>query len=350
MATDLSGEVNVRNAAAVGVLVALAVVVLKTLDFLFIPLSIAMLIFYAIGAPFVWLERHGFPAWLRIVTVVLFMAGLFFLLGRLVQANIADFAAMLPALEQKFWGYAERLLIAFDTNREEVRTLLATYWQGMGASDLKPFGDAVQKVGTSFFSLLANVFWVLLFLVFIMAERESIADRIVTALGENKARPVLDAAVRVNEAVQHYLGLKTLVSLLTGVLAGVVLWFFGVPFALLWAVLTFLLNFIPNIGSLIASVPPVAVALFQSGSLARSGAVLAVLVVIQVGVGNFLEPKLMGRGLNMSPLVVLLSLILWGWLWGGIGMLLSVPLTAAIKIAFEQVDATRPVALLMRAK
>jgi predicted PurR-regulated permease PerM len=107
------------------------------------------------------------------------------------------------------------------------------------------------------------------------------------------------------------------------------------------------MNFIPTIGSIVATIPPIAVTLFQSGSISKTLLVAVLLIVIQVIVGNILEPKVMGRGLNLSPLVVLLSLIFWGWIWGIPGMLLSVPLTAAIRIAMEQIDSTRTVAALI---
>lgn len=166
-------------------------------------------------------------------------------------------------------------------------------------------------------------------------------------VGEKKAEPVLAAADRITLAVQHYLGLKSLVSLITAIMAVVILWLFGIHFAILWGLLTFFLNFIPNIGSFIATFPPVAVALFQTGSPGKALVIAALLSIVQLGVGNFLEPKLMGRGLDLSPLVVLLALLFWGWLWGLVGMLLAVPLTAAVKIAMEQIDETRTLAVLM---
>jgi predicted PurR-regulated permease PerM len=125
---------------------------------------------------------------------------------------------------------------------------------------------------------------------------------------------------------------------------------FGIHFAVLWGVLAFALNFIPNIGSLISVVPPVAITLFQTGSVTKTLVVAGILITIQMVVGNVVEPKVMGRGLNLSPLVVLLSLLFWGWMWGIAGMLLSVPLTAAIKIGMEQLDSTRPIARLMADK
>ena len=121
----------------------------------------------------------------------------------------------------------------------------------------------------------------------------------------------------------------------------------GVDFALLWGTLVFILNFIPTIGSIVATVPPIAITFFQFGSIGKTIVVAILLIATQLIVGNILEPKIMGRGLKLSPMVVLLSLIFWGWIWGIPGMLLSVPLTAAIRIGMEQLDSTRTIAELI---
>ena len=189
--------------------------------------------------------------------------------------------------------------------------------------------------------------WVLLFMIFILAEREAFTRRLFKRLGKERAAPVLETMDRVNQSVQQYLGLKTLISLLTGVVVAIVLSLFGVDFALLWGTLVFILNFVPTIGSIVATVPPIAITFFQFGSISKTLIVAVLLIATQLIVGNILEPKMMGRGLNLSPMVVLLSLIFWGWVWGIPGMLLSVPLTAAIRIGMEQLDSTRTVAALI---
>jgi len=330
-------------------LLVLTVVILKTLAFLFVPLSVALLFCYALGMPLEYLQRRGVPAPLRIVTVVFFVVALFYLVGRLVHVNILELQARLPEFEATFWQYAAALLDWLDISREQAAQVLAAFGENLRHADLKPLGGMVRQMGGSFFAFFGNAFWVLLFLVFILAERESMARRLGKGLGEERAALVLAAMARINRAVQRYLGLKILLSLLTGVLVAITLGLFGIPFALLWGLLTFLLNFIPNIGSVVATLPPVAIALFQTGSFPETLLVATALVAIQMVVGNFIEPKLMGGGLNLSPLVVLLSLLFWGWMWGIVGMLIAVPLTAAIKIACEQLDATRPAATLMGA-
>ncbi len=322
-------------------------VVLKTLAFLFVPLSVALLCCYALGLPMELLQRLRVPVGLRILLVVLCAAFVFYLLGRLLQANLIELQERLPGFEAIFWGYADSVLTNLKINRQEAQQMFAAFADNFRHADLKPLGSMMGQVGVSFFSFLGNAFWVLLFMVFMLAERESMTKRLVRGLGDERAVTVLAALARVNQAVQQYLGLKIFLSLLTGLLVGVILKIFGVPFAFLWAVLTFLLNFIPNIGSVVATLPPVAVALFQTGSLLSAFLVALALVAVQLVVGNIFEPRLMGKGLNLSPLVVLLSLLFWGWMWGIVGMLIAVPLTAAIKIACEQLEVTRPAAILM---
>ncbi|MDH3392437.1 MAG: AI-2E family transporter [Desulfobulbaceae bacterium] len=328
-------------------LLLMTAVVLKTLSFLFVPLSVALLCCYALGLPMEVLQRLRVPAGLRILLVILCAAFVFYLLGRLLHANIIELQERLPEFESIFWGYAESVLSRLHINRQEAQQVFSAFTDNFRHADLKPLGSVMRQMGVSFFAFLGNGFWVLLFMVFMLAERENMTRRLSRALGEEKAVSVLAAMERINQAVQRYLGMKICLSFLTGLLVGVILKCFGVPFAFLWGVLTFLLNFVPNIGSVVATLPPVAVALFQTGSVLSSFFVALALIAVQMVVGNVLEPRLMGKGLNLSPLLVLLSLLFWGWMWGIVGMLIAVPLTAAIKIACEQLAATRPVAILM---
>lgn len=345
--SDPLKQKKAQDVAAWLLIAVLAAIILKTLSFLFIPLSISLLFCYALGAPLDFLERMNIPGYLRIVIVVLFVLLLFYLLGSLVNTNIEDFLTKLPEFEKKFDHYLNLLLGRFNITSSKAREMLSAFLANIKTADLKPVGLVVQQVGSSFFSFLGNLIWVLLFVVFILAETGSMEERLKRGVGDHRSKSMISTVRRINRAVQHYLGMKTLISLITGVLIALAMWIFKVPFAFLWGVLAFLLNFIPNIGSLVATIPPVLVALFNSGSFGNAFAVAAVAITIHMTVGNFLEPRLMGKGLNISPLVVLLSLVFWGWMWGPVGMLLSVPLTAAMKIAFEQTDSMRPLAVLM---
>jgi AI-2 transport protein TqsA len=272
-----------------------------------------------------------------------------YMLGKLVVLNVADFQAQLPAYETKFWEYADIILSRFDISRVQANEAMDAFLGKIKQSGFS-FPRLVQNLSGSFFSFLGNVLWVVLFMAFILAERESFTKRLVNQLGRENAEPILKSLQQINDSVQQYLGLKTLISFLTGALVTIVLTIAGVDFALLWGVLTFILNFIPTIGSIVATLPPIAITLFQSASISKTLVIAILLLCIQFLVGNVLEPKLMGRGLNLSPLVVLFSLIFWGWLWGIPGMLLSIPLTAAIRIAMEQMDATKTLAVLISSK
>lgn len=342
-------QFNVSVAASWLLLVALVTFILQTLAFLFIPLCFAILTCYALGIPLDFLKRYHLPGFVRIILVVGIVLLLIFMLGKLVMLNVASFQSQLPEYEVKFWEYANIILSRFDISREQAREAVNAFLSNIRQNQFS-FGSVVQSLSGSFFSFLGNVLWVVLFMAFILAERDSFTKRLVNQLGKENAAPILESIQKINVAVQQYLGLKTLISLLTGILVTIVLSIAGVDFALLWGVLTFILNFIPTIGSIVATLPPVAISLFQSGSIGKTLIITTLLLAIQFLVGNILEPKLMGRGLNLSPLIVLFSLIFWGWLWGIPGMLLSVPLTAAIRIAMEQIDATKTVAVLISSK
>jgi predicted PurR-regulated permease PerM len=148
------------------------------------------------------------------------------------------------------------------------------------------------------------------------------------------------------EQVQRYLAIKTVMSLVNGAVAVGVCLAFGVDFPLLWGLFAFLFNYVPNIGSVLAGIPPVLLTLVEYGP-ARAAAVGAVYVAIDMVSGNLVEPKVMGRRLGLSPLVVMLSLVFWGWMWGPVGTLLSVPLTSVAKIMFEHTADLRWVAVLL---
>ncbi|MDH3391847.1 MAG: AI-2E family transporter [Desulfobulbaceae bacterium] len=341
---------KITNAASWLLLLVLLTVILQTLSFLFIPLCFAILACYAMGIPIDYLKRLRVPGFLRIFIIIVIVMAAIFMLGKLVTVNVGAFQEQLPAYVTKFWEYAGQILAYFDISTDQGKEMLDSFFSNFKQKRLASLGGLVQSLSGSFFSFLGNLMWVLLFMVFILAEREAFTRRLVRILGDDRAAPVIETMARINQSVQQYLGLKTLISLLTGAMVTVVLWLFGVDFALLWGTLVFIMNFIPTIGSIVATVPPIAITLFQYGSISKTLLVAILLIGIQVVVGNIIEPKVMGRGLNLSPLVVLLSLMFWGWIWGIPGMLLSVPLTAVIRIAMEQLDSTRTVAALISSK
>ena len=193
-------------------------------------------------------------------------------------------------------------------------------------------------------NMLANGFLILMTVIFVLLEASSFPAKLHTVLGGPESSLVRFDNFISN--VKHYMAIKTLVSLATGILVAIWLTVIGVDYALLWGLLTFALNYVPNIGSIIAAVPAVLLAIIQLGFM-RAGAAAAGYVVINLLMGSVIEPRFMGRGLGLSTLVVFLSLIFWGWVLGPVGMLLSVPLTITAKIALDSRDETRWIAVLL---
>ena len=198
-------------------------------------------------------------------------------------------------------------------------------------------------------SLLANGFLIMLTVIFILLEAPTIPDKWRAAHRNSPRQNTDESLARFRDAVEnvnHYMAIKAFTSLLTGLLISATLWFIGVDYPLLWGVMAFLLNFIPNIGSIIAAIPVVLLALVQLGVGACAFTALGYLIV-NIAIGSALEPRMMGRGLGLSTLVVFMSLILWGWVLGPVGMLLSVPLTIALKIALDSDPNTRWMAVML---
>ncbi len=194
-------------------------------------------------------------------------------------------------------------------------------------------------------SLATNALLILLTVVFMLLEVSTMPRKILAISGRN-GRELLERIMSIADDVNHYMLLKTLVSVLTGVLVAIWLTWLDVDFPLLWGLLAFLLNFVPNLGSILAAVPAVLLAWIQLGA-STAGLVLAGFVAVNMLVGNVIEPRLLGRGLGLSTLVVFLSLVFWGWVLGPLGMVLSVPLTMACKVALQSSGDMRWVAILL---
>ncbi len=213
------------------------------------------------------------------------------------------------------------------------------------------FGSILQLLFSSISDLISNGFMILLYAVFILLEDASFKPKLKAIfVGTNNEKKVDEMLEKIRTSISSYFGLKTLLSLITGSLSYLALRIIGVDAPEFWAFLIFILNFIPTIGSLIATIFPAIFCLFQFGTFTPSLLVLGIVGTIQVVVGNFLEPKIMGSSMNISPLVTILSLSIWGAIWGIIGMILSVPITVVTIIIFSQFEKTKPVAIMLSEK
>ena len=314
---------------------------LKAAQALVNPFLLAVFIAVISTPPLFWLEARGLPRGAALLVVVLAVVGVLLGLSVVVGASVNDFTNDLPR-------YTERLKGQFGSLVEALRGIgieLPLDRQGM-ADQVNP-AWVLQLAGqlfNGFGVVLTNAFLILLAVVFILLEASSFSGKLYAiARDAHLTRAGVDA---FTGTVRRYLAIKSLMSLGTG--ASVWLWLslLGVDYPILWGLLAFLLNFVPNIGSVIAAVPAVLLALVQLGPAAALWTAAGYLAV-NVFFGNVLEPRFMGRGVGLSPLVVFLSLVFWGWVLGPVGMFLSVPLTITAKIALAAGDETRWAAVLL---
>jgi predicted PurR-regulated permease PerM len=199
--------------------------------------------------------------------------------------------------------------------------------------------------------LASSTLFILLFVGFILAERDLVNEKIEELSRRNNMRSGIRSVVRnINRQIEHYIVWKTVISLLTGLTSLIVFYFFGLEAAFLWAFIIFVFNYIPAIGSIVASIFPILITYLQFGSLSTAALMALCMLGIQVAYGNVIEPRLMGNKLNLSPLVVLLSLLLWNKIWGVIGMFLAIPIMATLNIIMANIPALSHISLLISNK
>jgi predicted PurR-regulated permease PerM len=312
---------------------------LKAAEAITIPIMLALFV-AIISTPFLrMMTERGVPSSLAVLIVLFVLIVFGGLLAMAVSSSIDSFIAQLPQYQARLQTTITNLMPLIERAGLPVdREALMTHINP--SSVMGTVGTALSAVG----SLLTNVFLVVFIVIFLLMEEATFPRKIRAAMPD--ANFTLDTATGFIERVNKYLLIKTIISLITGVLVTIWLMMIGVDFPILWGLVAMLMNFIPNVGSLIAAVPAVLLALVQLG-LGDALWVATGYIVINVVMGSIIEPKYMGRGLGLSPLVVFLSLLIWGWLFGPVGMFLSIPLTMIVKIGLEQYETTRWIAIML---
>ncbi len=211
--------------------------------------------------------------------------------------------------------------------------------------------NILTQIANGLSSIFSNFMMVLIYLLFIFLETNSIKIKLAVLFPDKGKRDRLNnILIKIENSLAGYFRVKTMMSLLTGFLSFVVLSIIGVDAPIFWAFLIFLLNYIPTIGSLIATVFPAIFSLLQFGSFVKFIIILTVIGAIQMIVGNLIEPKFVGKSLNVSPMVTIIALTLWGQIWGIVGMLLSVPITVIMIIILSQFESTKKIAIILSEK
>ncbi len=304
-----------------------------------VPFILALFIAVILNPVITRLEKIRLPRVLAIMLVVLVVILLMALLMAYLGTSLNELARTLPQYRSSLIAPLKTLEPWLQRAGIEVSVdELVKYIDPNAAMTL------VTNLVTQLSNAMTSVFLLLLTVVFMLIE----VPQLPVKLQQLMTRPAagMEAIQRGLDSVSRYLVLKTAISLVTGFVVWVMLSLLDVRFAFVWGLLAFSLNYIPNIGSVLAALPPVAQVLVFSGFY-DALIVVAGYLAINLIFGNMLEPRMMGRGLGLSTLVVFLSLIFWGWLLGPVGMLLSVPLTIVVKIALEQTDGGKSIAVLL---
>ena len=293
-----------------------------------------------LGIPQVlWLQRKRVPPVLAALIVICGMVAVLLIAGVLVGASLSSFTVNIPAYQARLQEQIQSLkMYLAGKGIENVDKILSEYVDP--AALMRLTASLLSGLG----SALSNIFLILLIVTFILLEAPNFPAKLKAAFGSRmlKARPFMQFIDDIN----HYVVVKTGVSVSTGILTGVWLAVLGVDFPVLWGFLSFLLNYVPSLGVVIAAVPAVLLALVQYG-LGRALLVAIGYLAVNIVVGSILEPRIVGRGVGLSTLVVFLSLVLWGSIFGLVGMVLCVPITMTLKFALENNEETRWFAVLL---
>lgn len=324
------------------------------------PLVIALLLASMLQPVVVRLARWKIPPALTVIALV---ASLFVGLvqaGSLLQANIVQFLGDTTQttyqegidpvnpnqeeLSQDYdWASVVEKLAARMENSAMPDAMQRLLTESLHDLDLAGVARGIFDGGLGF---TRGLILIMIYMIFIFAEQKIFRRKILSIAGDRQddAARVLDS---IGRGIQKYLSVKTAVSLMTGSMCYFILVMLQIPYALLFGLLTFLLNFIPTFGSIIAAIFPTITALAIESSWNKALFVLVAYLSVNLTLGSYLEPKVLGRELNLSPLVIIVSVVVWAGIWGVVGAFLAVPLTSAIQVILLSNERTRPVAVLL---
>lgn len=332
--------------------------VLKELQYIIVPLVIAYLLVFVFEPLNAFLLKKKIPKSIAIVLDIFIIIIFFWALSTFIIDSFSRLGNELPIYQQKLNNIVRNTAFSFGLNEPFFQEF--NIEQMLSELD---YGGIASGLFTSTLSLFSAGFFVLFFFIFVSSShkhiisaikhrymisqskisQKSLKKKIVIKSDEDdksqienirsqREKRIEQTFKDITEQIQRYIATKFLISLVTGIVVGIVLWIFDVDFLIVWAVLTFFLNFIPNIGSILAIILPTVMTLIQYESVGYTVLVAGILTTVQNIIGNILEPKILGNRLGLNPLIILLSLLVWGYIWGIAGMFLSVPLTAVVKI------------------
>jgi len=332
-------------------------VVLSLLKSILIPFALAILLAYILYPAVALLTKLKVPYGVAVAVVLIVFLGFFFAAGAVIGNEITGFVRAVPKYQEQISRYAEEITSTYTDFLERFAAALpgehdaapaaAPQSKERAASILSGIISSLFSGLLSVFSILSDFVMVFFILVFLLAGAKNFKQKLISAWGTGDHGKTADIVKSINEGIGGYIIIRSALNLGLAIVITIVLLIFGVDYAYVWGPLTGILNFIPYIGAFLALIPPVVVALFQFDSHWTAISMLLVLIIIQNVEGNILTPLLIGKRVNQNPLAVLMGLILWGFIWGPVGMILATPLITCVKILCDNIDPLKPIGRLL---
>ena len=329
--------------------------VLKIAGSILIPFALAIFLAFLLYPVVIFLTKLKIPYGLSVAIVMVLVLVLFLWLATILIGELNSLAQALPQYQEGLKDYLNRFLSTVGRYMDKFVAALP----GDQQPDFHPpsattiLTNIVSRLFSgllSAVSLISDFVIIFFMLFFLLADAHIFRTKLINAWGrakEGKARQIVDA---INEGIGKYILIRTLINMGLAVVVTIVLLILDVDYAYIWGPLTGLLNFIPYLGSIVAAVPPLVVALVTHDTYWTAVMVLIAYVIIQNIEGNYITPKLVGRRVNLNSLAVLLSLILWGFIWGPVGMILATPLTTCFKVLCDHIEPLHPIGILLGIK
>lgn len=329
---------NITNGLLFVLVLIAAGAVLRLTASIFIPLVVAILLSFVLNPVVGYLRRLGLPRGFAVMAVLLLLMGFNVLVGLLFYTSVQSLVRRFPAYQARLL----QLLSEFIDATNLPPTILQEF---NITGNLSSF---IFSISGNIAGFIGSLMMIIVFVLFILLEQPYMRAKLFSALEGPRTDRVARISDGINIQIGRYLSVKLLVSAMTSLIVYISFSIIGVDFAFIWAILTFLFNFIPSIGSIAISILSSIFAILQfAPDWNPALAAAASMSVTQFLIGNVLDPKMQGDSLNLSPVIILFSLLLWGWIWGIVGMFLAVPLTVAIKIVFENVPGMEWIGILM---
>lgn len=334
-----------------GIIVMVIIVyILRTLKAIFIPLTFAIFLSFLFQPLNRFLYEKKIPVWINIILMVIIILVLFSGAGTIIYTSVSSFVTEFPRYEIQLSSMLEKFIITFEIPVEDVKFYLKNKVNWLQLADRLSLSKIVSGTMGNFIDFIVKLLLTVAFMIFIVLERTKIFTRIGKVITEDEAAHSNVVTRSIEQSVKKFIINKTLISLGTGLISMLFIAILKIDFVIVSGFLIFILNYIPNFGSIVASAFPILICFLQYGWSWQIFVISPILIAIQMIMGNFVEPKIMGYELKLSPLVVLVSLIFWFWVWGPVGMILAVPITSALNLILKEIPSMKVVSAIISAE